>query len=102
VIDQGLEFGPSGGEEGFAVKFCGQDLIFGDTWLSVTCPADILLRRAKCWVPEGLVAGPELKQETIMIQSQGTFIFVAATVAVLVTVATVVILQVRSRKRGPK
>jgi len=37
-----------------------------------------------------------------MIQSQGTFIFIAATVAVLVSVAAVVILQVRSRKRGPK
>jgi hypothetical protein len=37
-----------------------------------------------------------------MIQSQGTFIFIAATVLVVVTVAAVVILQVRSRKRGPK
>jgi cell division protein FtsN len=34
-----------------------------------------------------------------MIQSQGTFIFIAATVAVLVTVAAVVIVQVLHRKR---
>jgi hypothetical protein len=37
-----------------------------------------------------------------MIQSQGTFIFIAGTVAVLVTVAAVVILQVRRRKRDLK
>jgi hypothetical protein len=73
-----------------------------DTWLSVTCSADVLLGPVKCWVPGGLVTGPEPQQEAIMIQSQGTFIFIAATVAVLVTVAAVVILQVRSRKRGPK
>jgi hypothetical protein len=29
MIDQRLEFGASGGEQGFAVKLCGQDLIFG-------------------------------------------------------------------------
>jgi hypothetical protein len=37
-----------------------------------------------------------------MIQSQGTFIFVAATVLVLVTVAAIVILQVLRRKRDLK
>jgi hypothetical protein len=29
VIDQRFEFGPSGGEEGFAVEFGGEGLIFG-------------------------------------------------------------------------
>ena len=37
-----------------------------------------------------------------MIQSQGTFIFVVATVLVLVTVAAIVILQVLRRKRDLK
>jgi hypothetical protein len=37
-----------------------------------------------------------------MIQSQGTFIFVAATVLVLVTVAAIVIIQVLRRKRDLK
>ena len=46
----------------------------------------------------GLVTGPNPSQEAVMIQSQGTFIFVAATVLVLVTVAAIVIIQVLRRK----
>jgi hypothetical protein len=72
---------------------------FADVAQSHLAQLTFLLGPAKCWVPEGLVTGLEPQQETIMIQSQGTFIFIAATVAVLVTVAAVVIVQVLHRKR---
>ena len=40
-----------------------------------------------------LLPGPNQQQEAVMIQSQGTFIFIAATVLVLLTVAAIVVVH---------
>jgi hypothetical protein len=60
------------------------------------------VRRTACWVHPELVRGPNHGRRLFMIQSQGTFIFIAATVLVLVTVAAVVIIHELRRKRDLK
>lgn len=49
-----------------------------------------------------LLPGPNQQQEAVMIQSQGTFIFIAATLLVLVTLAAIVVVPELRRKRDLK
>ena len=84
------------------MEFGGQDLIFGRHMAQCHLARRHFVRAGEVLGTRGACYRARTTAGVIMIQSQGTFIFIAATVAVLVTVAAVVILQVRSRKRGPK